>query len=76
MNEENIRNNLLTVKNLTKSYPDFLLKDVSFALRPGRIMGLIGKNGAGKSTTLKAMLNMIQPDGRKRLYSRPGFLPK
>lgn len=46
MNEENIRNNLLTVKNLTKSYPDFLLKDVSFALRPGRIMGLIGKNGA------------------------------
>ncbi len=63
MNEKNILNNLLTVENLTKSYPDFLLKDVSFALRPGRIMGLIGKNGAGKSTTLKAMLNMIRPDG-------------
>lgn len=54
--------NLLTVKGLTKRYPKFTLQDVSFSLGQGRIMGLIGKNGAGKSTTLKSMLNMVCPD--------------
>ena len=54
---------LLEVKGLTKRYPKFILKNVSFSLEQGRIMGLIGKNGAGKSTTLKAMLNMVCPDG-------------
>lgn len=54
--------NLLTVKGLTKRYSKFTLQDVSFSLGQGRIMGLIGKNGAGKSTTLKSMLNMVCPD--------------
>lgn len=54
--------NLLTVENVSKSYPGFTLVGVSFSLVPGRIMGLIGKNGAGKTTTLKAMLNLVQPD--------------
>ena len=53
----------LRVENLTKSYPSFTLRDVSFTLERGRIMGLIGKNGAGKSTTLKAVLNLVTPDG-------------
>lgn len=53
---------MLRVKNLYKTYPSFALKDVSFSLEPGHIMGLIGKNGAGKSTTLKAMLGMVCPD--------------
>ncbi len=52
----------LQVRNLCKYYPGFSLEDVSFSLKPGRIMGLIGKNGAGKSTTLKAILNMVRPD--------------
>ena len=52
----------LEVNGLTKRYPKFTLKNVSFSLEQGRIMGLIGKNGAGKSTTLKAMLNMVCPD--------------
>ncbi len=52
----------LEVKGLTKRYPKFTLKNVSFSLEQGRIMGLIGKNGAGKSTTLKSMLNMVCPD--------------
>ena len=56
---------MLRVKNLYKTYPSFALKDVSFSLEPGRIMGLIGKNGAGKSTTLKAMLGMVSPDSGK-----------
>ncbi len=53
----------LCVKGLTKTYPGFALQDVSFSLCSGRIMGLIGKNGAGKTTALKAILNMVQPDG-------------
>ena len=53
---------LLEVEGLTKKYPKFTLKNVSFSLEQGRIMGLIGKNGAGKSTTLKSILNMVCPD--------------
>jgi ABC-2 type transport system ATP-binding protein len=53
---------LLSVKGLTKRYPNFNLQDITFSLPKGRIMGLIGKNGAGKSTTLKSMLNLVRPD--------------
>ena len=53
----------LKVENLTKTYPTFTLDNVSFTLPRGRIMGLIGKNGAGKSTTLKSILNLVSPDG-------------
>ncbi len=55
-------NDLLQVKHLNKHYPGFALKDISFDVKPGRIMGLIGKNGTGKSTTLKSILNMVQPE--------------
>ena len=44
---------LLEVKGLTKKYPKFTLKNVSFFLEQGRIMGLIGKNGAGKTRRSK-----------------------
>lgn len=53
---------MLEVKNIYKKYPSFLLKDVSFSLPEGYIMGFIGANGAGKSTTLKAILNFIAID--------------
>lgn len=53
---------ILSVKNLSKTYPGFTLVHVSFDLQPGRIMGLIGKNGAGKSTTLKSLLHIVRPD--------------
>lgn len=53
---------VLRVQGITKHYPGFALEDVSFSLAPNRIMGLIGKNGAGKSTTLKAILNMVSPE--------------
>ena len=52
---------LLRVDHLNKHYPGFALQDVSFSVKPGRYMGLIGKNGAGKSTTLKSILNIVQP---------------
>ena len=53
---------VLDVRDIGKRYPGFTLEHVSFALAPHRIMGLIGKNGAGKSTTFKAILNMVKPD--------------
>lgn len=52
----------LVVRGLCKKYPGFSLQDVSFRVRTGSIMGFIGRNGAGKSTTLKAILNLIHPD--------------
>lgn len=54
--------NVLAVEGLTKRYPNFVLENITFSIPKGRIMGLIGKNGAGKSTTLKAMLNLVRPD--------------
>ena len=53
---------LLTVTNLNKQYPSFRLKDVSFSLDKGYIMGFIGINGAGKTTTLKSILSMVQAE--------------
>lgn len=53
------------IEHLSKKYPAFLLDDVSFELEPGYIMGFIGRNGAGKSTTLKGMLNFVHPDSGK-----------
>lgn len=50
---------ILELKNVNKKYPTFELKNVSFSLERGKIMGFIGRNGAGKSTTLKAILNLL-----------------
>lgn len=62
---------VLRIQGITKHYPGFALEDVSFSLAPNRIMGLIGKNGAGKSTTLKAILNMVTPErGRVTLFGQ------
>ena len=54
--------NLLEVKNLCKKYNGFELKNVNIELPKGIIMGLIGENGAGKSTTIKSILNIINTD--------------
>lgn len=52
--------NAIEISQLNKSYKDFALQDVSFALPSGCILGLVGENGAGKSTTIKLILNMIK----------------
>jgi len=54
--------NALEIKNLTKSYPGFTLDNLSLTLPSGCILGLIGENGAGKSTTIKLILDMIHKD--------------
>lgn len=53
---------ILQVENLTKQYNDFKLDHVSFSVPKGTIMGLIGENGAGKSTTINAILDLIHKD--------------
>lgn len=53
---------ILQVENLTKQYQDFKLDKVSFSIPKGTIMGLIGENGAGKSTTINAILDLIKKD--------------
>ncbi len=55
--------NALEIQNLRKAYDGFLLDDISLTLPSGCIMGLIGENGAGKSTTIKLILDMIHKDG-------------
>ena len=55
-------NTALSIENLSKQYPGFLLDHISFQVPEGSIVGLIGENGAGKSTTIKLILNMIQRD--------------
>ena len=54
---------IIEVQGLTKKYPSFTLEDVSFGVDAGRIVGFVGRNGAGKSTTIKGMLDLIHPDG-------------
>ena len=54
--------NALEIRNLTKTYPGFALDNLSLILPSGCIMGLIGENGAGKSTTIKLILDMIHKD--------------
>ncbi len=52
----------LKVIGLTKRYDRFTLDNVSFEIPMGTILGMIGENGAGKSTTINAILNLIHRD--------------
>lgn len=61
-------NYALEVEHLQKNYSDFTLNDITFSVPNGCIMGLIGENGAGKSTTFKGILNLINLDGGKVSY--------
>ena len=54
--------NALEIRSLTKAYPGFTLDNLNLTLPSGCIMGLIGENGAGKSTTIKLILDMIHKD--------------
>ncbi len=54
--------NALEITGLCKSYPDFTLNHLNLTLPSGCVMGLVGENGAGKSTTMKLILNMLRRD--------------
>ena len=53
---------ILEIKNLSKDYGNFSLKNINIQLDRGYIMGFIGPNGAGKSTTIKLIMNLIKKD--------------
>lgn len=70
--------NILEIRNLTKTYPTFTLNRVSFQVPTGSIMGFIGRNGAGKSTTLKSILGLVHAEGEvlfegKNVYEKDAF---
>ena len=63
--------NAFAVSGLTKSYQDFVLDHVSFTVPGGSIVGLIGENGAGKSTTINAALGLVgKEDGMVSILGR------
>ena len=69
---------MIKIQNLQKNYKDFSL-DISLEVPAGTVTGLIGKNGAGKSTTIKSILGLIRPDGgRIEVLGKPpsGFTGK
>ena len=54
---------VVELENLTKKYPGVIAADnVSFSVEPGQIVGLVGKNGAGKSTVIKVLAGAVHPD--------------
>lgn len=67
--------NILSVDHLTKHYKDFTLDNVSFAVPYGSIVGLIGENGAGKSTIIKAITGVISSDsGNISMFGDKGYI--
>ncbi|MDE7229132.1 MAG: ABC transporter ATP-binding protein [Oscillospiraceae bacterium] len=52
--------NCIEIKNVSRSYPQFELKNISFNVPYGSVVGFIGENGAGKSTTIKAILGLLK----------------
>ncbi len=64
---------LLSVRKLSKNYPKFRLKEISFGLQEGMITGFIGRNGAGKTTTINSILTFVRPDGGEVFYRGAAF---
>lgn len=63
--------NICEIRNLSKRYGDFALERVNFDIPRGAIVGLIGENGAGKSTTINCLLGEVAPDGGEiRIFGR------
>jgi len=63
---------IVSVQNLAKEYPSFRLNGVSFVLERGKITGFIGRNGSGKTTTIKSMLNLVHPNrGEISYFGKP-----
>jgi len=66
--------NILEISNICKTYPksDFTLRDISFTIPHGSIMGMVGENGSGKTTTLSIILGLIRANsGTVNIFGRP-----
>lgn len=61
--------NVVELKNVTKNFKGFSLKNMDLHVKQGFVTGFIGANGAGKSTTIKLMMNLLRPDeGEVKLF--------
>lgn len=61
--------NVVELKNVTKKFKDFSVKNIDLQIKQGFVTGFIGANGAGKSTTIKMMMNLLKPDvGEIKLF--------
>lgn len=81
---------MIQVRNLTRCYGDFTaVKDVSFSIQPGEVVGLLGHNGAGKTTIMKMLTGYLEPTegsvkldnleigkDTRRIQARIGYLPE
>lgn len=66
---------MLSVRNISKVYEDnIILQDISFDLNSGEILGLVGKNGSGKSTMISIIAQTIKPDKGEILYNNANVL--
>ncbi|MEH7236872.1 ABC transporter ATP-binding protein [Bacillus sp. JJ1562] len=54
--------NVIELKHVNKTFKGFELKDLSLSVKKGYVTGFIGGNGVGKSTTIKLIMNLLQPD--------------
>lgn len=62
---------ILELRDVSKKYPEFTLSKVNLQLPRGFVMGFIGQNGAGKSTTIKSILNLIHRDeGEIKIFGK------
>ncbi|UPA30573.1 ABC transporter ATP-binding protein [Terrisporobacter glycolicus] len=65
---------MLRLENISKKFDNFELKDISFHLKEGFIMGLIGPNGSGKTTLIKLIVNLLQADEGKIYFQGKNIL--
>lgn len=62
---------MLEINNLTKEFMEFKLNNISIQLEPGHIMGFIGPNGSGKTTTIKLIMNLLKKDaGQIKVFGK------
>ncbi|WP_397539188.1 ABC transporter ATP-binding protein [Rummeliibacillus pycnus] len=61
--------NVVELKNVTKQFKEFSVKNINLQVKQGFVTGFIGENGAGKSTTIKMIMNLLKPDaGEVKLF--------
>ncbi|WP_078578388.1 ABC transporter ATP-binding protein [Salipaludibacillus agaradhaerens] len=60
---------VVEIENVTKNFKGFSVKNINLQVKQGFVTGFIGANGAGKSTTIKMMMNLLKPDvGRVKVF--------
>jgi len=62
-------NNVIEIKNLKKVYDNFTLGEINLSIESGKVIGLIGENGAGKTSLIKSILNIIKIEGEIKLFN-------